>query len=361
LRGLLLGICGLLLLGGCAAKTHVMTPWISTENATALDVDWVIRYYDPRIVSVSNMTRLFGELKADGYSTALVIGKGLQEGDSYDGWLTNLSRAIEEMRSVTDMFFLWDDPQVRRGTALRNSLAAALTTQFPDVKFGVSINVTFPPPPSLQPIVPDLNYSYFSVILGYSYGAVYYDTFPNRTVKGKNVTYVPGGQGFYDSGETTKVRLAILKLHELAAQHGAEVWFTDNAHMKAGKLTTTTSQMLLDYVAGTFARPDGYGWFMFDIWGQYGDTLYTGEVSKGAPDSSSRYYFLTTVLIPLANSRLFENCNLSDRISDLEARVAQLEQISELPKLNRKDGTPAALIMIIGSTVALFSLTARRN
>jgi len=337
-----------LLLATAAAQTYVWTPWIRTENATALEVDWMIRYYDPKVVPVSNMTQSFGELQAAGYSTALTIGKDLREGQSYDGWLTNLSRAIDEMRSVTDMFILWDDPQAKGGAALRNNLAAALTARFPDVKFGVSIDVVYAPS-SLSPTLPDLNYSYFSAILGYYYGSIRYDLFPNETPERK---YVQGGQGYYDPGETTKVRLAIEAMQKIAGKTGAEVWFTDNAHMKAGKLTTTTLQMLLDYVEGSLTEADSLGWFMFDIYGQFKDTFYTGD-PKGAPDQWARYYFLTTILIPLANSRLLES---SDRINALEARLDRLETtISELPRLTR-NGCENFLLMYLAGGLLLATL-----
>lgn len=40
MQKLLFGMCALLLLESCAARMHVMTPWIPTENATAFKVDW---------------------------------------------------------------------------------------------------------------------------------------------------------------------------------------------------------------------------------------------------------------------------------------------------------------------------------
>jgi len=306
----------------------------------------VIRYYDPKVVSVPEMLRLFGELKAAGCNTALVVGKDLRAGDDYDAWLENLSRAIGEMRSVTDMFFLWDDPQAKDGAELRDRLAAGLVKRFPDVKFGVSIDVRFDPG-SLVPKVPELNYTYFSVILGYYYGMTDWRLFPKDTtdVNSPNRTYVQGGQGFYDSGETTKIGLAIHRMRQLAF-NGTEVWFTDNAHFRSPYGTTTATQMFFDFLRAILAGADSCGWFMFDVWGEHRDTFYAGELR--APDAWARYYFLAEFLIPLGSSGLLES---ADRINVLDGRLARLEAaIGELAWTSgRSDISAFALVAWIGA------------
>jgi len=82
-----------LLLGGCAAQTHVFTPWIDINKTLELDVDWIIRYYQPGISDP------LLEMREAGYRTALILGNGLNSSDSYQYWLDLLATRIEETRT----------------------------------------------------------------------------------------------------------------------------------------------------------------------------------------------------------------------------------------------------------------------
>ncbi len=306
-----------LLPGVCAGQTHVIMPWVDVNKTMELEVDWIIRYYDPGIISIDDMYANFAALRDAGYSTALILGNDLLPGHSFDGWLYNLTYAIEHMHGATDLFMMWDDPQTDGAPELRDQLMEALTGSYPNITFGVSVQ-------PLKPGLNELDYGFYDVIMGYHFGMHPWPFW--RSYEGK--IYVPGEQGIYDVGETNNTLHAVLELQALAAEHNATAWFTDNAHFNL-ESTTTTTQMLYDYLTAALAGIDSHGWFLFDIHGEFRDTDYTGDII--APDAWSRYLFLMNTLIPLANSGLLQApqtiAQLEQRITLLETRIDTLTRL----------------------------------
>jgi hypothetical protein len=164
--------------------------------------------------------------------------------------------------------------------------------------------------------------------------------------------YVQSEQGSYDTGETSRVRRSIQEMMKKAPL-GAEIWFCDNAHMKRGQLTTTTSQMLFDYVQASLLGVDNYGWFMHDIFHVTNETYYTGN--QITPDSFSRYPFITDTLIPLTKSALFEESRkilkLEEQLGELQTRLEELELLVIEPRIS----IPAMLL------ISLIIMTSQRR
>jgi len=233
------------------------------------------------------------------------------------------------------MILMWDDPNADKGADLRDRLGRAIRNLYPDLTLGVMLDEPYN---GIQ-----LDLSFFDVILGYSYGGFPFADWENTANITNRSMFVQSEQGSYDAGETSRLRKSILELLEHAPT-GAEIWFCDNAHMKSGKLTTTTTQILLDYLQAELLGVDNYGRFMHDIYDDYNDTIHMGE-PNGAPDSWSRYLFLTDTLIPLANSGLFDLLNQSQKIIQLEETIRRLQ--ARLGTLEKIVGEPLPEILII--------------